>query len=96
MLGKKEEKEQVKERHALVVELNEGVFSVSDGVAKRLRSFDVDGIDEEVELSEDELARVQKRAEEVRKLAEERWKRAKEGFKLAEEGRKRAKEYRKD
>ncbi|KAI4650212.1 uncharacterized protein J4E79_009479 [Alternaria viburni] len=99
MLGKKEENERVKRRHALVVERNEGVFSVSDGVAKRLRSFDVDGIDEDVELSGDELARVQKRAEalrkrydefrkqydEVRKRYDEGWKRAREDDKKTEE-----------
>ncbi|KAI4920173.1 hypothetical protein J4E90_002313 [Alternaria incomplexa] len=84
MVEKKKSKEQSKERHALGVELNKGMFSVSDGVAKRLGSHGVDETDED------------DRAEEARKLAEERWKRAKEGLKLAAEGRKRAKEYRKD
>ncbi|KAI4694423.1 hypothetical protein J4E81_006640 [Alternaria sp. BMP 2799] len=94
-------KEQVEKKHALVVELDKGVFSVFDGVAKRLRSFDVDGIDEDVELSEDELARVRKRAEvrkrydefrkqydEVRKRYDEGWKRAREDDKKTDEDRK--------
>ncbi|KAI4665425.1 uncharacterized protein J4E78_002886 [Alternaria triticimaculans] len=92
MVEKKVEKEQVKERHTLVIERNEGVFSVSDGVAKRLRSFDVDGIDEDVELSEDELARVQKRAEKIRKRYDEFRKQYDEVRKRYDEGWKRARE----
>jgi len=95
MVEKKKSKEQSKERHTLVVELNEGVFSVSDGVAKRLRSFDVDGIDEDVELSEDELARVRTRAEEVRKRYDEVRKQYDEAWKRAREGRKKTDEDRK-
>ncbi|KAI4960816.1 hypothetical protein J4E86_002441 [Alternaria arbusti] len=66
MLEKKKSKEQSKERHALVVELNKGMFSVSDGVAKRLGSHGVDETDEDDVLSKDELAQVQS---ELRKLA---------------------------
>ena len=92
MLGRKEEEEQVKERHTLVVVLDKGLFSISDGVAKRLRSFDVDGIDGDVELSEDELARVHERAEEVRKRYDEVRKRYDEARKRYDEGWKRARE----
>lgn len=46
----------MKDKHTLVVELDMGVFSVSDGVVKRLRYSGVDGADKDDGLSKVELA----------------------------------------